>query len=605
MAKQQPEYHHVSILKEAYHLLNVKNYTNTAYADQITKTALPMPVIQILPRGSPATATATTETETTTRTDLVEHYLSLPISSSQVSDLTKAGILQPCTHGQGADNIMNSNVRNCLKIPGVHLDLSPHWNKAMQTIAQDAAQQMKIEGDVNIELHNLLVYPPDGHFKKHCDTYKRPGMFATMIVTLPSVHEGGDLKIYNPRCDQHNSFKKHSQGKKHVEQQSIKEGEEMSSEPEETQFINESTSKRNRRGRTRRRAEARRKANSGLPAPGKILGKMVKKTTTKTKLKTDVNKDNCLVLCDESDMTWSSSTLGTLDQTHIVVFFSNLFHELFPVKSGYRVVLVYNVCRTMKLSPTPSCYFSPDEKLRMTEFKTFVKHAIEIWPRFTPPLNDNNSSPSSHNDNDDGDYDDNNKCISSVQESLSDQRFVLWSFQHQYSRETSHEWSYEPRKSLHILDLLDRDKIVADILLKIPGVQLFIGMLSTSDSDRGNHRYSLYSVEPLLLNPHLHIQSQTDYENYVTQYGNLDRGYPPITHQLSWRQLSTPLKVDLNDIVGNPMSDVDGRGYNRHDNYYSDEGEPDGYRYQNLVLVIFYHKKDIMRIDQLTKQGQY
>lgn len=43
------------------------------------------------------------------------------------------------------------------------------------------------------QLHNLLVYGPGGHFAAHRDSEKVPGMFGTLVITLPCPHEGGNL----------------------------------------------------------------------------------------------------------------------------------------------------------------------------------------------------------------------------------------------------------------------------------------------------------------------------------------------------------------------------------------------------------------------------
>ncbi|KAE9179052.1 hypothetical protein PF005_g23834 [Phytophthora fragariae] len=42
----------------------------------------------------------------------------------------------------------------------------------------------------------MLIYGEGGHFVKHQDTEKEDGMIATLVVQLPSSHEGGDLVVY-------------------------------------------------------------------------------------------------------------------------------------------------------------------------------------------------------------------------------------------------------------------------------------------------------------------------------------------------------------------------------------------------------------------------
>jgi len=45
-------------------------------------------------------------------------------------------------------------------------------------------------------LYKMLVYKKGGHFKIHRDTEKEAGMFATLIVQLPSRYSGGELVVH-------------------------------------------------------------------------------------------------------------------------------------------------------------------------------------------------------------------------------------------------------------------------------------------------------------------------------------------------------------------------------------------------------------------------
>ena len=45
------------------------------------------------------------------------------------------------------------------------------------------------------ELYKLLVYDAGSFFIKHRDTEKIPGMFATLVIVLPSEYQGGELVI--------------------------------------------------------------------------------------------------------------------------------------------------------------------------------------------------------------------------------------------------------------------------------------------------------------------------------------------------------------------------------------------------------------------------
>jgi hypothetical protein len=48
---------------------------------------------------------------------------------------------------------------------------------------------------VAAELYKMLIYDTGSFFVRHRDTEKAPGMFATLVIVLPSLHTGGELLI--------------------------------------------------------------------------------------------------------------------------------------------------------------------------------------------------------------------------------------------------------------------------------------------------------------------------------------------------------------------------------------------------------------------------
>ncbi len=58
-----------------------------------------------------------------------------------------------------------------------------------------AATQLGVLGEIRAELYKLLVYEDGCFFVSHRDTEKAEGMFATMVVVLPSEYNGGELVI--------------------------------------------------------------------------------------------------------------------------------------------------------------------------------------------------------------------------------------------------------------------------------------------------------------------------------------------------------------------------------------------------------------------------
>src|SRR5207249_5889343 len=70
------------------------------------------------------------------------------------------------------------------------------WGSTVQSIVASAATGLGCADlDIDADLYKLLVYDKGSFFKPHRDTEKADGMFGTLIVILPSQHEGGELLL--------------------------------------------------------------------------------------------------------------------------------------------------------------------------------------------------------------------------------------------------------------------------------------------------------------------------------------------------------------------------------------------------------------------------
>jgi len=54
---------------------------------------------------------------------------------------------------------------------------------------------LQAEDDLELQLHNLLLYEKGQFFARHQDTEKVPGMQATLVIVLPTKHSGGELVV--------------------------------------------------------------------------------------------------------------------------------------------------------------------------------------------------------------------------------------------------------------------------------------------------------------------------------------------------------------------------------------------------------------------------
>jgi len=99
-------------------------------------------------------------------------------------------------YGRGADTIVDTDVRRVWQIePSQFAVRNAAWNTHLATIVETVKRELGIRQKVNAELYKLLVYEKGSFFAPHRDTEKTPGMFATLVVCLPSRHEGGTLIV--------------------------------------------------------------------------------------------------------------------------------------------------------------------------------------------------------------------------------------------------------------------------------------------------------------------------------------------------------------------------------------------------------------------------
>ncbi|KAK2729441.1 2og-fe oxygenase superfamily protein, partial [Colletotrichum kahawae] len=62
------------------------------------------------------------------------------------------------------------------------------------TVAVGAAKGFGLS-NIKLNPHKLLLYETGSFFKKHKDSEKEPGMIGTLVVVLPSEHQGGDVHV--------------------------------------------------------------------------------------------------------------------------------------------------------------------------------------------------------------------------------------------------------------------------------------------------------------------------------------------------------------------------------------------------------------------------
>ena len=120
--------------------------------------------------------------------------LGLPIPLVQAEALRAAA--EDAPYGRGTRTLVDRDVRRCGQIePTAVRANDPRWRATLDGIVASAAKALGVKGTVQSELYKMLVYGPGDFFIEHRDTEKEPGMFATLVVVLPSAHEGGELVV--------------------------------------------------------------------------------------------------------------------------------------------------------------------------------------------------------------------------------------------------------------------------------------------------------------------------------------------------------------------------------------------------------------------------
>lgn len=99
--------------------------------------------------------------------------------------------------GKGEETLVDTNVRRVWRLEPDHFSLeNPEWDRVIEGIVGQVREELGLEGqELESHLYDLLVYEKGGFFLPHRDGEKLDRMVATLVVVLPSSHEGGELIV--------------------------------------------------------------------------------------------------------------------------------------------------------------------------------------------------------------------------------------------------------------------------------------------------------------------------------------------------------------------------------------------------------------------------
>ena len=120
--------------------------------------------------------------------------IALPLLPAQAQALL--AVAEQAPYGRGEETLVDTTVRRTWQIDAARVQIGGrHWEQTLTDIVARTATGLGVTGAVTADLYKLLVYDTGSFFVSHRDTEKVPGMFATLILVLPSLHTGGTLIV--------------------------------------------------------------------------------------------------------------------------------------------------------------------------------------------------------------------------------------------------------------------------------------------------------------------------------------------------------------------------------------------------------------------------
>jgi hypothetical protein len=120
--------------------------------------------------------------------------VALPLLPMQAEQLV--AVAERAPYGRGAETVIDTDVRRTWQIGADKVRIGgKHWTSTLDAILARVGEGLGVSEPIAAELYKLLVYDQGSFFVCHRDTEKAPGMFATLVIVLPSVSTGGELVV--------------------------------------------------------------------------------------------------------------------------------------------------------------------------------------------------------------------------------------------------------------------------------------------------------------------------------------------------------------------------------------------------------------------------
>ena len=122
--------------------------------------------------------------------------LLLPLPREQAKQLYQLG--RPARFGRGEQTLLDRQVRDTQEVPKSRVKINKRrWNKTLLPVLDRLREDLGLPSGCGLraEFHSMLVYGRGQFFVPHQDSEKADEMIGSLVVTLPSAHDGGALVV--------------------------------------------------------------------------------------------------------------------------------------------------------------------------------------------------------------------------------------------------------------------------------------------------------------------------------------------------------------------------------------------------------------------------
>jgi len=120
--------------------------------------------------------------------------IALPLVPSQAEQLVANA--EPAPYGLGEETVIDRTIRRTWQMDPRKVRIAGRrWEETLAALVAEVARGLGVHDPVAADFYKLLVYDEGSFFVDHRDTEKVAGMFATMVLVLPSIHGGGALVV--------------------------------------------------------------------------------------------------------------------------------------------------------------------------------------------------------------------------------------------------------------------------------------------------------------------------------------------------------------------------------------------------------------------------